>query len=186
MNEKTILSLLHARSERVLEELNQAYGRLSAAVAGRILKDSRDVEECVSDAMLRVWNHIPPDSPDSLAAYISRITRNIALDRLDYNSADKRNSALENAYEELESCLPSSSCEMDDILEQQELSQFINGFLERLPQETRIFFVRRYWYGESIREMAAYFGIREEKIRTQLFRARNKMREAMRRENFAI
>ena len=175
MEDTQIINLLFQRSETAISALQMRFGGLCRNIIFRILTDSRDIEECTSDTYLRVWNSIPPKRPLRLDSYIARICRNVALDRYDYNTASMRNTGLTYAYEELEMYLPSRDSEADAV----EFRTFLNGFLRNLPQDTRMMFLRRYWYGESIGEIAKAFEYSEEKVKSILFRTRKKLREAM-------
>lgn len=182
MDERQILKLLLQRSEKAIELLQDKYDKLCYSTARRILPDPRDAEECVSDAVLRVWNTIPPEKPRSLGAYIQRITRNLALDKYDYNNAACRQSALVSAFEELEPYLPSGGKELEEL----EFRRVLNQFLRSLPEKTRICFIRRYWYGESVRELAEHCGLTEQMVKTLLFRTRNKMRQQLEKEGIRL
>ena len=186
--DKSIIALFFDRQETALTAVKQRYGQLCLSVARRILPDPRDAEECVNDTCLRAWNTIPPARPQSLSAYLCAITRNLALDRYDYNHAAKRSTALTEACEELETCLPDAGSAGDarSMETRQEFSDFLNGFLAKLKPEARIFFVRRYWYGESIREIAQAFAVSEEKVKSSLFRTRRRFAEAVRKEGISI
>lgn len=182
MEDFQIITLLFQRSEYAISALQQKFGGLCRSIIARILPDSRDVEECVSDTYLRVWNSIPPDRPVHLSGYLSRIARNIALDRYDYNNARMRSSALTCAFEELENYLPSTDQQVNPM----DFSDFINRFLRAQTKEARIFFIRRYWYGESIKDISLACHCGEEKIKTSLFRTRNKLRDAMIKEEIYL
>lgn len=182
VDDEQIISLFFQREEAAITNTQEKYEGLCRSVAGRILPDRRDVEECVSDVYLRVWNAIPPERPRSLRAYLARITRNLALDRYSYNTAVQRNTALTDAFEELEPCLPARLGDPENEIDVQSFRQFLNGFLRALPRETRVFFLRRYWYGESIRDIADSCRVSESKVKTSLFRTRNRLRDAMEKE----
>ncbi len=186
MEDVLIIEAFFARAESAITSLDRKYGRFCRSIAGRILSDARDVDECVSDAYMSLWNTIPPLQPISLRAYLARVIRNIALDRHAYNTAAKRSSALTDAFEELELYLPSSSRGPEQVVEEQSFSQFINAFLEEQSKDARIFFVRRYWYGESIREIADSCHSSEAKIKTSLFRTRARLRDAMEKEGIHL
>ncbi len=181
MEDKQIIALFFCRSEQAITQLKEKYHGLCLSIARRILADERDVEECFNDTCLKVWNAIPPERPDSLAAYLSRITRNLALDRYSYHHAEKRSTALTDAYEELEPCL-ASSFNVEHTMQEKDFRQFINNFLKNLKKENRMYFVRRYWYGESIAEIAAAYKVSEEKVKSSLFRTRNKLKLALERK----
>lgn len=182
MEDKQIIRLLIQRSELAIAVLQQQFGGLCRSMISNILPDSRDVEECINDTFLRVWNSIPPQQPVRLDSYIARIARNAALDRYDYNTASMRHTGLALAYEELAPYLPSQDRETDCA----EFRAFINGFLLGLPKVSRMMFIRRYWYGESVREIAAAFKCSEEKVKSSLFRSRKKLREAMIKEEIYL
>ena len=102
MGDQQIIQLFFQRCEEAITQTQKKYGALCRSVAQRLLADPRDTEECVSDTYLRVWNAIPPERPRSLRAYLARVTRNLALDRYNYNTAAQRSTALTDAFEELE------------------------------------------------------------------------------------
>ena len=112
LNDEEIVRLYYERSEDGIAQSEQKYGRLCRSVIRRILPDERDVEECLSDVWIRTWNSIPPEKPRVLGAFLARIARNLALDKLSYNGAGKRASALTEAFEELEPCLVGAGCGM--------------------------------------------------------------------------
>ena len=182
MEDLKIIELLLQRSELAVTVLQQKFGGLCRSIISNILPDSRDVEECTSDTYLRVWNSIPPQRPARLDSYVARIARNAALDRYDYNTASMRHTGLTLAYEELVFFLPSRGQETDAA----EFRSFLNGFLRGLPKVSRMMFVRRYWYGESVGEIATAFKCSEEKVKSSLFRTRKKLREAMIKEEIYL
>lgn len=181
MEDNYIINLFFNRSEQALSFLQIKYKALCLSIIRRILPDERDVEECLGDILLKVWQSIPPNRPDSLAAYLSRISRNTALDRYSYNHAEKRSTALTTAFEELEGCLI-SSCNVENIVQDKEFRQFLNDFLQGLKKQNRIYFVRRYWYGESIAEISTAYQVSEEKVKSSLFRTRNQLKLALERK----
>jgi RNA polymerase sigma-70 factor (ECF subfamily) len=182
MDDKTIIDLLWSRSEVGIEQMKNKYGRLCGSIICHILPDMRDVEECISDTYIRIWNTIPPELPRSLRGYLARIARNVALDRYAHNHAQMRDSALTISYEELEPCIAYA----DNIYSENLLRELINGFLRKQPKERRIMFVRRYFYGESNKQIADYFGYSEEKVRVTLFRMRNQLRKILQKEGVQL
>lgn len=182
MEDKQIIALLFQRSDSAISALQQKFGGLCKSIISNILSDDRDVEECISDTYLRIWNAIPPQKPDRLDAFLARTARNIALDRYDYNTAGARSANLTLAFEELAGCLPTGGSQENQV----QFRQFINAFLRGLPKMTRIIFIRRYWYGESISQIAAACNCSEEKIKSSLFRTRNKLRQAMIKEEMEL
>ena len=182
MEDSQIIAFLFQRSEQAIRAMQEKYGGLCRSIVSNILPDFRDVEECVSDTYLRVWRSIPPQRPDRLDSYIARVARNAALDRHDYNRASLRNSSLTQAYEELEYVLPSRDVDFDAVA----FRTFLNQFLRSQKKDTRIMFLRRYWYGDSIQQIARAFGCGEEKVKSSLFRTRNKLRDAMIKEGIYL
>jgi RNA polymerase sigma-70 factor (ECF subfamily) len=182
MDDSQIITLFFERSEQAIRALQDKYGGLCRSVVSNILRDDRDVDECISDTYLRVWKSIPPQHPDRLDSYVARIARNAALDRHDYNRAFLRNSSLTLAYEELEFVLSSHDGGVDAIA----FRTFLNQFLRSQKKDARVMFLRRYWYGDSISQIAAAFGCGEEKVKSSLFRTRNKLRDAMIKEGIYL
>lgn len=183
LDDEKIVSLFFQREEDAIKYLKEKYGKLCLYIANNVLADGRDAEECVNDACLKVWNAIPPQRPKSLGAFVSTITRNLALDRYGYNNAARRSSALTEAFEELEAVLPSMEGPGG---RNEEFADFLNGFLRELKKEARVFFVRRYWYGESIRDIAEAYCVSEEKVKSSLFRTRKKFAKALKKEGVGI
>lgn len=182
--DEKIIELFFARAEEAIAHAQEAYGALCQSVVRRILPDQRDVEECVNDMYLRIWNAIPPERPSSLCAYMARVARNLALDRYSYNSASQRNSALTAAFEELEPWLPAHVGDPDSTAENLYFRHVLNDFLRTQSSEARRFFLRRYWYGETCREIAESSQVSEAKVRTSLFRMRERLRSALEKEGF--
>ena len=184
MDDKQIIRLFFERSEQAITELSLKYGNLCMKIARSILNDHQDAEECVNDAYLGAWNSIPPQSPDPLRSYICRIVRNRSLKKLRTNSAIKRGSQFEVSLSELEDCIPDNS--MDEQLSISELSAQINAFLAALPKEDRLMFVKRYWFSESISELADAFGITENNVSVRLSRMRGKLHQYLNRKEATI
>ena len=185
MNDQDILALFDQRDESAIDAARAAYGKLCFAAARHILPDQRDAEECVSDAYLRAWNAIPPERPASLGAYLARITRNLALDRYNYQHAEKRSSDLTCAFEELETVLPTVE-RTEDAADRMALQQVLNDFLRAQTREARTYFIRRYWYGESISEIAHSCRAGESAVRVSLFRTRNRLRKALEKGEITV
>lgn len=185
MKDEQIVQLFFARSEDSITQSMKQYGSLCRSVLRHILPDERDVEECLNDVWTRIWNAIPPECPKSLRAFLARIARNLALDRYAYNSADKRATALTEAFEELEPYLVSTD-DPQRAVESQEFTAWLRSFLLAQSKENRTFFVRRYWYGESVKEIANAAGASTEKVKASLYRTRNRLREAMQKEGITL
>lgn len=177
MEDNQILGLLLVRDEQGLKELETKYGTRLKHLAMGILPEE-DALECVNDTYLAVWNSIPPKQPEFLFAYVAKICRNLALNRVEWDSAAKRNAEVVELSEELSQCIPDNSANMED----RELARLIGTFLKELSETKRSLFIRRYWYGESIKELAEAFGYRETKIKSILFRLRNQLWKELKKE----
>jgi len=176
MDDTQILDLLLAKDEQGLKELGQKYGNRLKRLAAGILPEE-DALECVNDTYLAVWNSVPPNKPEFLFAYMAKICRNLALNRVEWEGAAKRKAVVVELSDELAQCIPDSSA----TVEQTELAQLIAAFLKALPEEKRSLFIRRYWYSESIRELAEAFHCREGKVKSILFRLRNQLWNELRK-----
>ncbi|MCR4837466.1 MAG: sigma-70 family RNA polymerase sigma factor [Eubacterium sp.] len=183
MDDIQIISLFFERSEQAIEELSAKYGTLMKSVALNILGNTEDAEESVNDALLAVWNTVPPEDPQSLSAYSCRITRNIALTKYQRNTAQKRNSHFDISLDELSECLAGKES-VEGSAAAEELGRLINRFLAGQNRKNRQLFVRRYWFGENIRELADSFRMSENHVSVLLSRLRGKLRVCLEKEGF--
>ena len=175
MEDRQIIALFYERSEQAIAELSKKYGDLCFKIAITILNDAQDAEECVNDAYLGAWNSIPPQNPAPLRSYLCRIVRNLALKKRRANTALKRGSQLESSLSELENCIPDNS--FDEHLSAKELTEQLNAFLSTLHRDDRILFLKRYWFSESLSEIAKAFGITEHNASVRLGRIRKKLHQ---------
>lgn len=184
MEDREIIEGLFRREPSALAELQKAYGPRLQALAGRFLPSREDAEEAVNDAWFRAWNTIPPQKPNHLFAYVARLCRYAALEKVDWLTAGKRSAPVVELTEELCQCLPDPGSERE--WEARALGEAINGFLERQDKEKRVIFLRRYWYGDSVREIAARCGVGESKVKTALFRLRRELRLHLEKEGIFV
>ena len=185
LTDEKIIELYFARNETAIQETADKYGAGCSRIARNLLKDLRDAEESVNDTWLAAWNTIPPQRPDPLRTYLYKITRNISLDRFHHNTARKRDSSYDAALDELEACLSSGS-RAEDRVEVRELTQALNRFLGKLDRENRILFVRRYWYGDSVQELADLWHMRPNSLTARLKRLREKLRKELEKEGYPV
>lgn len=183
MDDRLIIDLLFSRSEKAIAALIEKYENICRKVSSNILRDRRDIEECINDTWLGVWNTVPPEHPDPLSAYVVRIVKNCSMRRQKYLNAQKRNINLEQPLEEMKDFLP-------NIIRDDEDSELIihtlNSFLEGLKQKDRLLFVKRYWYFETIEDIANELGISQRNSRTKLFRLRNKFKALLESEGVEL
>ena len=181
MEDQEITRLFLERSEQALVELISKYGRAVRKIAGNILADPQDVEECANDTYLGVWNSIPPNIPRSLGAYCCGIARNQAISRYQANTARKRNSHFDAALDELEETIPALGT-VESEMEARELAGCISEFLAGLSYDDRYAFLRRYDYGDSITDIAKTLGKTPHRISVRLFRIRENLKNYLRKE----
>jgi len=182
MEDAEIIQLYWDRSEAALSATKEKYGGYCAVIAYHVLSSYEDSEECVSEVLLRAWNAIPPRRPENLKAWLGKVTRNLALDRLKHDTAQKRGE-VPLALEELElSGLDTAESALDGKL----LSDAIASFLRSQPEAKRRLFLLRYWYFESIADIAAKTGWTENRIKVELFRLRKKLAVHLEKEGFSL
>ena len=182
MEDKKIIKLLFARAENAISELSLRFGRQLQRIAYNILGNQSDAEECTNDTYLALWNAIPPVSPDPLAPYVYRTGRNMALKRLHWDTAQKRDSRYDVSLEELNECLPGES--MEQKLDARELGRAMDRFLDSKSRENRYIFIRRYWFGDSVGEIARALKLKENAVSVRLNRIRTALREYLKKEGF--
>lgn len=180
MQDGDIISLLWSRAEDAIAALAARFGRRLYQTARNILGQERDAEECVNDTYLALWNAIPPRRPDPLAPYVYRTGRNIALNRLRADTAQKRDSGYDVSLDELAECVP--GCSMEDELDIKLLGQAIDRFLDTQNSRTRRLFLRRYWFGDSVKDIAAAMGMQPNAVSVRLNRTRQELRAYLMKE----
>lgn len=184
MEDQTIVGLFWQRSEEAIAAAEQKYGGYCAAIARNILADERDREECLSDTWLGAWNSIPPQRPQALAAFLGRITRNLAFNRVRGAAAQKRGGGqLPLVLEELAECVAGGETP-EEALDRRRLAEAIDGWLAGLPQKKRRLFVRRYWYADPIAEAARRCGMTEGAAAVALGRLRADLRRQLEKGGF--
>lgn len=182
MEDKKIIELLFARAQNAISELAARFGRQLYRIAVNILGNPLDAEECTNDTYLALWNAIPPVSPDPLAPYVYRTGRNTALKRLHRDTAKKRDNRYDVSLEELNECLPDET--MEQTVNARELGRAMDRFLDTKSSETRYVFVRRYWFGDSVSEIAKELKLQENAVYVRLNRTRNSLKEYLKKEGY--
>ena len=186
MEDKDIIKLYFERSEQAIKETENKYGACCGTIAYNILNNKQDAEECVNDTYRQAWETIPPQKPSSLSAYLARITRNTALNRLKAANAQKRGQGeYQLVYEELEQVTASGE-NVEDRLDEKSLTEIIDRFVRGLPKDSRLVFIGRYFCFEPIADIARKTGFSESKVKMLLLRARNKLKELLEKEGVNI
>ena len=186
MEDKDIIWLYLERSEEAISETARKFGGLLSRIAFGILRSREDAEECVNDTYMKAWNSIPPSEPQRLSAFLGRITRNLSLNRYSQLTAQKRGGGSKDVtLEELEECVPAAG-DLQRQVEDAELAELINGFLDKLNRESRIIFMRRYWYFCTVSEIAADMHVGDSKVKMSLLRTRKKLKQFLEKQGVAL
>lgn len=186
MDDHTIVQLYWERNESAISQTVETYGAYCTSIAMNILGKSEDAEECVNDACLRLWNTIPPYRPNRLSTFLGKIVRNIALSRYRQNTADKRGGGnLPAVLEELAEVVTGGD-DVERALENKELGDAIDAFLESLTTQNRGLFVRRYWHTDCISDLADRFGMSEGAVTMSLKRTRQKLHNYLTERGFDL
>lgn len=173
--EEEIVELLWQRNEEGLRRVQAKYGRLCFRIANNILRDPQDAQECENDGYLSLWNSIPPKRPVPLLPYLCRIVRNHALNCYEHKHAQKRDSGLEDVYQELEEVAGTAEQVESEIL-YKEMIREISAFLWDQKEQRRHIFLARYYFAEPIRGIADRYQMRESRVKSILFRMRKELR----------
>ena len=184
MDDTKIIELFWARNEDAIAETDAAYGKKLRTLANRILGSREDAEESVSDTYMKTWETVPPQRPTYFYAFLASICRHLSFHRLDWKQAAKRNAEVVTLTEEMELCIPDTS--RDREMEAREIGKALNAFLESLPKEARLIFLRRYWHVDTIAEIAARYGMTESKVKMQLSRTRAKLCTYLEQEGIQV
>lgn len=181
MKDPEIVKLFFARSEQAIEELTGKYGNAVRRVISNVLPNPRDTEECTNDTYLQVWNTIPPQRPQYLGAFVCRIARNLSLSRYHADNAQKRRSRYDVALDELEETVPALST-VESEYDAKELAACLNEFLARQPKQDRYLFLRRYWHGDSVAQIAQVTGMNAHAVSVRLYRVRQRLQAYLQKE----
>ena len=176
MEDSFIVDLYWRRDEQAIAETERKYGGACEGIARRFLPAAEDAEEIVQDAYLSLWNTIPPQRPEHFAAYLFRTVRNAAFSRFRADSAQKRGGGeFDLVLDELKDTIASGDS-VEAECERKEFAAAVNQFLCTLSADDRNIFVCRYWLFASIADIASRFKCSQSKVKTSLFRTRQKLR----------
>ncbi|MCM1065704.1 MAG: sigma-70 family RNA polymerase sigma factor [Eubacterium sp.] len=185
MDDLSIIELYHQRNELAIAESDKKYGSLCRAIALRLLGIREDMEECVNDTWHAAWNRMPPDRPQALGAFFGRLTRNLSISRWRRDHARKRYHGIEILLSELEDCIPAPGTVEEDW-ERIQLARTISVWLDGLEEENRWLFIRRYWYGDEVKALAAERGEKANSLSQRLLRLRKDLRTFLESEGVEI
>lgn len=182
MEDSGIVDLFFERSETAISETDKKYGAFLAQVAYNILRDRNDSEEIVNDTYMGAWRAIPPTRPNNFKHFLSRITRNLSFDRLDYRLAGKRHAL----FVEMDECIPDRKNDMENLWETREIGRVLNLFLETLDEKSCAVFLGRYYYSYSIEELAKQYQLSGRQVKYLLSKLRNRLRDYFEREGVVL
>lgn len=184
MTDDQIIELYWNRSEDAIAQTDAQYGGRLRGLSARILRNQEDAEEVLNDTYMKTWESIPHERPRLFFAYIAAICRRLALNRLNWIQAAKRNAEIVAITEEIELCVPDPSQERAD--RGRELAKVLDDFLDTLPEDSRLIFLRRYWYADNVAAIAKRYDMTESKVKMQLLRTRNKLKDYLEKEGVTI
>ena len=184
MNDLGIIDLYFARNEDAIKQTDIKYGRLCHKIAYNILNNNEDSEECVNDTYIGLWNAIPPTRPNSLMAFICKITRNLSLRRLEAMTRQKRSQGVLVSLDELAEILPDES--IDIGISDEDIGYMISRFLHNEKEYIRNVFVRKYYFFDSVSDIAKRYGFTESKVKNMLYHTRTKLKDYLIKEGVEI
>ena len=185
MEDRQIIDLLFARDEQGLKYTKEKYDPLCKSILRQALSDQSDIDECANDVLMALWNSIPPNYPDHFPSYISRIARRIGINRFKYNTRKKRKTECDIVLSELEGCIPAPN-HLETRQDARQLRHVLNSFLQELDPQTRVLFLRRYYYLESVKSLAQRFGVSANFVSVRLHRARAALRTLLEKEGIVL
>lgn len=184
MEDIQIVELYWERNQLAITESMVKYGTMLKRISLSVLSNHEDSEECVNDTYMKAWNTMPPQKPNSLSAYLGRITRNVSINRWHARHTQKRG-GVSVLLSELSDCIPSCQT-IETELEASELTAIITRWLYSLPQDDRVLFLRRYWFGESLGELAKECFTTSNKLAGRMYRLRKKLQTTLEREGVLL
>ena len=184
MNDPGIIELYFARDEEAIKQTDIKYGKLCHRVAYNILNNNEDSEECVNDTYIGVWNAIPPTRPNNFMAFVCKITRNLSLKRLEAMSRQKRSQAILASLDELAEVLSDES--IADGVSDEDIGKLISDFLRNEKSEIRDVFIRKYYFFDSIGDIARRYDFTESKVKNMLHHTRTKLKDFLIKEGIEI
>ena len=184
MDDNKIIELYFSRNEDAIRHTHDIYGRRLFILADNIVRNDQDAEESVNDTYMKAWDSIPPQKPTRFFAYLAKICRNCALNKLNWKHAAKRNAEIVSLTQEMELCIPDAR--QDQKMEARELGQILDAFLRTLSEENQLLFLRRYWFADTISDIAVRYKISESAVNMRLNRTRAKLRVYLAKEGIRV
>ena len=184
MDDLRIIELYFERDEQAIKETDAKYGKLCHRIAYNILNNHEDAEECVNGTYAGVWNAIPPTRPNNFMAFVCKIARNLSLKRLEFVKREKRSQAVLVSLDELEAILPDERYAPD--ISDEDIGKLISDFLRRQKEDVRNIFIRKYYFFDSIGDIAERYSFTKSKVKNMLFHTRNNLKDYLIKEGVEI
>ena len=185
MEDQAIVALYFQRAEQAITETMKKYGGPCRCIAQNLLPVRQDAEECVNDTWQAAWERIPPQQPRVLGAFLGRITRNLVISRFRRNTAKRREAGISVLLSELEDCVPAGET-TEEAFDRKLLGEQISRWLESLPVDDRALFLHRYWYGESLQDLAEVTGISYSKLTQKMYKLRLSLKAVLEAEGVIL
>ena len=186
MEDAEIIRLYWDRDEQAINASAEKYGAYCMAIARNILRNIEDAEECINDTYLNAWNTIPPHKPNILSTFLGKITRNLSINMYRHDHTQKRGGGQVPVVLDELLDIVSNSASVEQSIEQNELAAAIDIFLAGLSKEKRKIFVCRYWYFDSVSDIAERFEMTENNISVTLSRTRKKLHNYLLKRGFEL
>ena len=186
MDDAKIVQLYWDRNEQAILATADKYGNYCASIAKNILGNHEDAEECVNDTYLNAWNSMPPHRPSILSTFLGKIVRNLSIKRYKHNTADKRGGGQATVVLDEIAEFVSDADSVEQEIDRKELVTAIDSFLDRLPTDKRNIFICRYWYFDSISDIANRFRMTENNVSVTLNRLRLKLHNYLLERGFEL
>lgn len=184
MEDQKIVELYFERDEQAIKETEAKYGKLCYSIIYNVLNNHEDSKECMNDTYVGIWKAIPPARPSSFIAFVCRIARNLSLKRLEFMKREKRSADVMLSLDELQAVLPDENYALD--VSDEDIGRLISRFLHSQKEDVRNIFLRKYYFFDSIREIAERYSFTESKVKNILFHTRNKLKEYLVKEGVEI
>lgn len=184
MDDQRIIELYFERDEQAIKETDAKYGKLCHSIAYNILNSHEDSEECVNDTYIGVWNAIPPTRPNNFTAFVCKIARNLSLKRFEFMKREKRSADVLASLDELSAILPDERYSPD--VSDEDIGKLISKFLRSQKEDAQNVFIRKYYFFDSVKEIAERYGFTESKVKNMLFYTRNKLKDFLIKEGIEI
>ena len=186
MDDNGIIQMYWDRNDQAIRATSEKYGHYCKSIAKNILNNEEDAEECVNDTYLNAWNAMPTHWPEQLATFLGKITRNLSFNKYKHNHAEKRSSGeITLVLDELTNCI-SDVDNVEQIIDRQELIKSLNSFVKNLPPKKRNIFVRRYWYADSIADIAKDYRMLPGTVSKTLERTRKNLKVYLTERGFEL